>query len=248
MPSSGARSLSPGPTGPNWSRGALPMPDAPILPSPILKPAALFDFDGTLIGCDSLLVLLGHTCRRFPRALGSLGPLAAAVPAFIAGRISRDALKESALGVLRHVPTGHREDFFADFCRRSLAPRLRPQGLRRIEWHREQRHLLVLVSASIDHYLRPVSTRLGFDHLVCTRVILDPSPHLDGPNCRGDEKVRRLLQEPFSSAIRWEESWAYGDSLADLPLLKRCGHPVAVRPASSLRRRALHFGWTILDW
>jgi HAD superfamily hydrolase (TIGR01490 family) len=139
-------------------------------------------------------------------------------------------------------------EFLEEFCHRCLAPRLLPAGLRRIAWHRDQGHRLILVSASVDLYLQPVATRLGFDHLVCTRATLVPSPHLVGPNCRGDEKVRRLLQEPYAQDLAWEESWAYGDSVSDLPLLERCGHPVAVHARGPLRRRARRAGWAICDW
>ena len=106
----------------------------------------------------------------------------------------------------------------------------------------------MLVSASVDLYLKEVATSLGFDHLVCTRAALDPTPHLLGPNCRGEEKVRRLDREPFCWTIRWEDSWGYGDSLADRPLLERCGNPVAVRPGRGLMRHSRQSGWRIWRW
>jgi HAD superfamily hydrolase (TIGR01490 family) len=212
------------------------------------RPAALFDYDGTLIRGDSTLLLLGFTVKRYPAALGTLLALAGAFPGFAAGLVSRAKFKEVALQALRHVPVAHRDEFFREFHDQCLEPRLFPEALRRLEWHRHSGHLLVIVSASVDLYLHEAARRLQADHLVCTRAVLDPSPRLVGGNCRGEEKVRRVMAEPFATTIRWGESWAYGDSLADRPLLERCGHPVGVRPRRGLRRVCLKAGWPILRW
>ena len=216
--------------------------------APAHRIAALFDYDGTLIRGDSTLLLLWFTIRRYPRALGTLLSLTVALLPFLAGRKSRDEIKVLSLGALRHVPPGRREDFFHDFCRRRLESRLLPGAADRLGWHRQQGHLLVIVSASVDLYLNEVARSLEMDHLVCSRATLDPAPALLGPNCRGEEKVRRVRQAPFSGTIRWEESWAYGDSLADQSLLQLCGHPVAVRPSRALYRLARQRGWLILRW
>jgi HAD superfamily hydrolase (TIGR01490 family) len=211
-------------------------------------PAALFDFDGTLIHGDSLTGLLGFILRRHPQAAGELLGLAMAGSRFVMGQLTRAGLKERALAVLKHVPPAQRASFFEAFRQEWLSPRLLAPGLQRIAWHREQGHQLFMVSASVDLYLRPLAANLGFDHLVCTLAALDPSPRLVSQNCRGEEKVRRVLEDPSARGLRWDESWAYGDSLSDLPLLQRCAHPVAVRPRSDLRRHAIRMGWEILQW
>jgi phosphoserine phosphatase len=43
-------------------------------------------------------------------------------------------------------------------------------------------------------------------------------------------------------------SYAYGDSLSDLPMLEEVGTPVAVNPDSALRALARKRGWAIEDW
>src|SRR5437867_2701581 len=102
-----------------------------------VRPAALFDYDGTLIRGDSTLLLLLFTLKRYPRAVGTLAALAAALLPFLAGRISRERIKTLALGSLRHVPPPLRQSFFRDFHQRCLEPRLLPEGLRRLAWHRK---------------------------------------------------------------------------------------------------------------
>lgn len=217
-------------------------------PAPALRTAALFDYDGTLIRGDSTLLLVFFAVKRYPRALGTLMALAGALLPYLAGLKSREEIKILALGALRHVPRERRAAFFHEFHQRLLQPRVLPGALERLAWHREQGHLLVIVSASVDLYLKEVARDLRVDHLICSRAVLDPSPGLLSPNCRGEEKVRRIREEPMAGAIRWEDSWAYGDSLADQSLLELCGHPVAVRPSRALRRLARLRGWPIFPW
>jgi len=216
--------------------------------TPPATPAALFDFDGTLIGVDTTAQLLAFVARRFPAALQDLVPLTLAFPGFLAGFVARERMKGMAVRALRNVPRQHREGFFREFHDQRLLRRYRRGAMERIVWHRERHHTLVLVSASIDLYLRHVVQYLGFDLLVCTRTTLDPYPRLLGPNCHGAEKVQRLSQETFLGRTNWGESWAYGDDLSDLPMLRLCGHPVAANPGRALRRQAIREGWEIVDW
>ena len=44
------------------------------------------------------------------------------------------------------------------------------------------------------------------------------------------------------------KSYAYGDSVADLPWLALVGTPTAVNPDARLAREALRRRWRILDW
>ena len=59
------------------------------------------------------------------------------------------------------------EDFqqgSAAFYQEHLKPHLAPNILRRVEHHRQQGHVLVLISRSIRYLLEPVAEDLGFHH------------------------------------------------------------------------------------
>ena len=108
-----------------------------------------------------------------------------------------------------------------------LLPRLRPDGLERVRWHQQRGDRVVLVSASLGVYLRPLADELGLDGVEAVELVVDADGLLTGamigPNCRGPEKVVRL--------DGGNELWAYGDSTGDDELLAaadhahRCGRP-----------------------
>jgi len=62
---------------------------------------------------------------------------------------------------------------------------------------------------------------------------------------RGD--LTALLAFAEEQGIDFAESWFYSDSITDMPMLERVGHPVAVNPDPRLRLEAKRRNWPILD-
>ncbi len=190
------------------------------MPQDNSKVVAAFDFDGTISTRDTFFPFLLHACGRaavYRELAFSLAELL--IPA--AEMSVRNRLKASLVRRLfRGMPRAQLDEKARVYAEVVLASMLRPKALERIRWHREQRHRCVMVSASLDIYLRPVSQRLGFDDLLCTR--LDESEEilngeLIGKNCRRAEKVSRLhgLLGDFSQY----RIYAYGDSAGDREML-----------------------------
>lgn len=196
-----------------------------------MRTVAAFDFDGTLSTRDNVLPFL-RAAVGTPR----LGLAVAAAAPHIARR-DRDAAKAV---LLRRTLAGRDADEIAAlgerFADEVVERHLRPDARERLEWHRQQDHELVLVSASLSHYLGPVGRRLGFHAVLATELEVAPDGRLTGElagaNVRGAEKVRRL------DAWLTDDSafvWAYGDSAGDRELLARCDRPIRVGRARGLR-------------
>ncbi len=212
------------------------------------RPAAVFDFDGTITRRDTMLGFMLHLLRQEPGAARALGPALARLPAYLLGRAGKAEMKALLLRAYVRLPEPEREALVARFHDRFLAPRYLPGAVARVAWHRREGHRLVLASASVELYLRPVAAALGFDHLLATRMHLDDPPCPVGENCYEREKVNRLMAEPWFDDVDWPASWGYSDHISDLPMLMLCGHPVATNPRPDLRRFAVRAGWDIVDW
>jgi HAD superfamily hydrolase (TIGR01490 family) len=128
---------------------------------------------------------------------------------------------------------------FADaFAERWVRPRLHGPAFDRLTEHLSSGHRVVLLSASPDLYVEAVGRALGIPEVVCTRVRCTADAwdgSLDGANCKGEEKLARL--RGHLGADGWAgESFAYGDSRSDLPVLKWATHGFLVRRDGSLNR------------
>jgi len=185
----------------------------------VYRPLVAFDFDGTLTSRDSFRVFLAWRAGPLAYAAG-LARLAPAALAWLwrrdRGRLKAAVVRRFLAGVTRAALETEAQVFAGERGR----PLLRPDAVR--AWRRWQAEgaRLVIVTASPDIIVAPIARGLGADLVIGTRLAFDDAGRatgaLDGPNCRGPEKVRRL-REAFGDDVRLEA--AYGDSDGDLEML-----------------------------
>lgn len=201
---------------------------------------AAFDFDDTLLRGDSVLIL--HRLIKGPLLM--LLDWLALVPALLSWKSGRrDTLwfKERYLRrILAGCEPSRLESLLTNDLAQELMGRLRPEALRRLEWHRARGDRLLIISASPRPLLEPVAQRLAVALIATEMEGAGACLRLTSPNCKGPEKVRRLeawLAGPTPS-VRLH---AYGDSRGDRELLARADQPhwrsFSERPVPYPRRR-----------
>lgn len=208
----------------------------------MLKTYALFDFDGTLIRGDSIILLCLYARRK--GWVGARYLLGAAWAALGYGlkTLPPERAKERALAFLAGLDRAELDARVAAFYADVLKPRLRPEGVMQVRRHVAAGHAVLLVSASSAFYLEPLRQELGLTDIVATRWDTDAAGALTGrvcgENCRGLQKALRLAEYLASKGDRLDPatSCAYGDSYGDLPMLRLCGRKVAVNPKRKLWR------------
>jgi phosphatidylglycerophosphatase C len=192
---------------------------------------AAFDFDGTLSARDNFVPFL----RRFAGTPATARAFATgAVRVATAGRDhwNRNDVKAE---ILEQLVAGRDvadlDDVAQAFAAEVLARHLQADAIERVDWHRTQRHRLVIVSASLAVYLRPIADHLRFDAVLATELEVDDDGRLtgrmQGENVRGPEKARRLdawIAREYTGASPFV--WAYGDSSGDRELWARADRAV----------------------
>ena len=63
----------------------------------------------------------------------------------------------------------------------------------------------------------------------------------------GEAKAAAVVALAERNDIDLSESYAYSDSINDLPLLELVGHPIAVNPDADLKRAARTLGWPVYE-
>ena len=189
------------------------------------RPLVAFDFDGTLTWRDSFLAFLAWRAgpRRYATGLLKLaGPALAYLARRDRARIKAAAVAEFLAGCSRAELEAQAKSFAAE-----AAPALfRPDAVR--AWRRWQASgaRLVIVTASPEFIVAPFGHGLGAERVLGTRIGFNEAGRatgaLDGANCRGPEKVRRL-REAYGEDLRLEA--AYGDSDGDADMLTLADEP-----------------------
>jgi phosphatidylglycerophosphatase C len=203
---------------------------------------AVFDLDGTLIQGDSFLpFLITYAWRK--RRFGPILVLPFYLALYVCRILSdRDAKERLIDTFFRGEPLRDIAAHGEWFCSGWVQKHLRSAVLKKLREHQAAGHRVILVSASPDLFVPAIGKFLGIKETICTRVFCEQghcSGKLAGPNCKGDQKVI-LLKAYLGIQVPPEQSYGYGDSRSDFPLLHwlRHGHlvrgyeiiPLASRP------------------
>jgi len=188
---------------------------------------AAFDFDGTLTRRDTLFPFLLHVAGPFKFSYKIL-LLVITLAGYALGLIRNDQAKIKVLtSFLANMEMDALQQYAQQFADQKLPLLLRSEAMQRLEWHRNQGHRCVVVSASLEIYLRPWASKAGFNDIVGSRLETRAdgrtTGNLLGENCFGPEKLRRL--EALLGSPDGYTLYAYGDSRGDKELLSAADYP-----------------------
>lgn len=183
---------------------------------------AAFDFDGTITKKDTLIPFLHFAFGRVRTYLKIL-PLLPKLSLFFFGHCTRQEAKELILTkFLKGTPLVEVEKLGKAFAEGPLMKRIKKEALERLKWHKSQGHIAVLISANPSFYLSFWTKYVGFDFCIASNAAIDErgclTGQLQGLNCYGEEKVRRLIKL-FGNHSGYF-LYAYGDSRGDKELLE----------------------------
>ena len=184
------------------------------------KRIAFFDFDGTITTKDTFLEFIKFCKGSFRFYAGMLVNLHYLV-AFKLKIIPNQKAKEK---VLEHFFKGMPAEEFKTWCyefSQQLLPKLiRPKAIEEIKKLKEEDYTIVIVSASPQNWILPWAESMNLPVLASCLETKEGrvTGKLDGKNCRGPEKVRRISEKYVMND--YESIYAYGDSSGDLEMLK----------------------------
>jgi HAD superfamily hydrolase (TIGR01490 family) len=132
----------------------------------------------------------------------------------------------------------------------AILPRVYPQMLDEVHAHQDAGRPAFIVSAAGNDVVESLAGVLGMEGGIGTRYEVDGEGNftgrLDGPFVYGKGKVEAMEAFAARHQIDLSASYAYSDSLSDLPMLRAVGNPVAVNPDPPLAEVAKAEGWQTL--
>jgi HAD superfamily hydrolase (TIGR01490 family) len=180
---------------------------------------ALFDFDGTITRGDTWTPFLRYSATRTRIATATvlLSPLIVGYKAgWISARRSRPLVARVAFA---GKPADAVRNVGRTYAREVLPRVVRQQALERIDWHKSQGDQVVVVSASLDVYLKPWCEAHGVD-VICTELEQRGGRLTGGygrHECSAADKVIRI-RERYDLA-HYRVIYAYGDTDEDREML-----------------------------
>ena len=166
----------------------------------------VYDFDNTIYKGDSTLDFYFFCLRRHKKTLLYIPRQLVATLSYILKKSTKTQYKQRFFGFLNAIED--LDDTLNAFWRKNIH-KIAP-------WYLKQKSDRdVIISASPHFLLEKVCQELGIRYLIASDVDKRTGVFY-GPNCYGDEKVRRL-REMFPDA---KINRFYSDSYSDMPLAK----------------------------
>ena len=180
---------------------------------------ALFDFDGTITTEDSLIQFIRFAKGNISYILGML----LLSPMLVLYKLKLIPNYKAKQLMLSYYFKGMNAQKFKEvaevYSLEHIDIILRPKAMKKITWHQEQGHKIVIVSASMQCWLKPWCLKHDIDLISTELEILDNklTGTFSTKNCYGVEKENRVKQ--IYTLNKYEYIYAYGDSSGDKELL-----------------------------
>ena len=214
--------------------------------------AAFFDLDKTLMAGSSGMVFARVANRKgfVPR-----GQLARWGWDHLRYRLrgSSDAQTSAVIDVAKKVFAEIPErdvERMAPEVLAGILPRIYPQMLDEVHRHQDEGRATFIVSAAGNDLVRALAAVLGMEGGIGTRWEVGSdgkfTGEMEGPFVYGKGKVEAMRRFADKHEIDMDSSFAYSDSVSDLPMLRSVGHAVVVNPDADLLEIARQEGWQVM--
>lgn len=187
---------------------------------------AIFDFDGTITRCDSFLPFLVFCFGYYKVFLVGI----TFIPTLLMYKLNLIFNSKAKEILFEKFFKKIEQNDFNQLCQRysleKISPIIKISALEKIIRHQDKGDKVIILSASIENWIKPWADSHGIDDVIGTIVETQDgvlTGKFETPNCYGKEKVRRLI-ETYGNLDQYYIC-AYGDSRGDKELLAISNEP-----------------------
>jgi HAD superfamily hydrolase (TIGR01490 family) len=217
------------------------------------RPAAFFDLDKTVIAKSSTLAFSRSFYQGGLISRRSVLRSGYAQFVYLVGGADHDQMERmrrylSDLAAGWHVQTVR--DIVAETLHSIVDPLVYDEAVSLVEEHHASGHDVVIVSTSGSEVVSPIGAMLGADRIIATVMVQQDGRYTGDIEfyAYADHKASAIRELAQREGYDLATSYAYSDSITDLPMLEAVGHPNAVNPDKALRKLAVARGWPVLDF
>ncbi|MGH7903683.1 MAG: HAD-IB family hydrolase [Candidatus Dormibacteraceae bacterium] len=214
---------------------------------------AVFDVDGTLVQTNIVEYFLWMRLKAQPldRWPAFMAEMLRGAPRWLyLERRSRAEFQRSFYRSYDGLPLDEMRRLGREAMNAVTLRRLFPEGVRRIREHQRAGHRVLLLTGAMDVVVEPLAEMLEVE-LDCPHLIVKDgylTGDLESPPPAGEARSALLQDFAARSGVDLAESFAYADSISDLPMMEIVGTPVVINPDTRLATVARQRGWRVERW
>jgi HAD superfamily hydrolase (TIGR01490 family) len=220
---------------------------------------AVFDFDGTLSTGHLWTGIARHHRKYKVKRLALYRYLLSHIPNYWAAKLKllseeKDRIKwgEDLPVLFKGSAVQEARESFKWIIDNYFMPLLRQDILNILREHKKQGCKIVILSGMFTDFLEMIGQRIEADYIIGTELeIADGvySGRISKPLCFGENKARYLTEFIAQKQMKvdFNRSYAYADSIYDVPVFRLVGRPVATYPDKELFKLARKKNWPIIN-
>ena len=215
--------------------------------------AAFYDLEGTLLSTNLVHTLAFYARRQqglFKTIKKSIGTFAK-LPLFGATDLySRNVFNEFFFKSYEGESEDRLRYFSEELFEEVLKPAIFDGTPELIAQSKKIGQRQVVITGALDFTIDKLMTHLGIDDYAANRLEFVngyATGRILPPIMASATKAKWMREYAEKNDINLSESYAYSDSISDLPMLSIVGHPVAINPDFRLKQTATQHDWAILD-
>ncbi|WOV88472.1 HAD-IB family hydrolase [Sporosarcina oncorhynchi] len=217
---------------------------------------AIFDFDGTLYAEETFQLLMKHLKHhpqhnsKYKSFFRKILPLYIGYKAKV---VPESTMKERSMqlyaSALQSLDKSGQSAYFKEM-KEAMQANFNKDVIERIKQHELAGIHIMLVSGAYTPLLHAVTTGLPFNDIIGTEIPYSLDGRFDTQtkiyHIQGKRKNEMIMKALADKEVDWSNSFAYGDSYSDLPVLELVGNPIAVKPEKRLHQIANDRSWEVL--
>ena len=215
--------------------------------------AVFFDLDKTIIARSSLLAFT----KPFSTAglISKKRMLKNVVNQYFfatvgANHAQMERLRESLTAMVTGWSVDQVKEIINESIHSAIGPMIYDEAATLIEKHISDGRDIIIVSTSGKEIVEPIGKLLGATTVIATEMIIEDGKYTGAVAfyAYGEKKAEAIKKLAAEKGYDLSLSFAYSDSVTDLPMLKSVGFPCAVNPDRALRAEAEKLDWPILSF
>lgn len=218
---------------------------------------ALFDLDHTLLDVDS-----DHSWGQFLVERGLVDATAFQkanddfYQAYLNGTLDAVVYNEFVASFLKQHDMASLQAWRDEYLTDKIIPHIRPKALECLNQHKNQGDTVLITSSTNDFVVVPIAHLFGVDKdkVLATRLELADNAYtgkvVGRPNFKAGKiyHLDNYIKNKATEGVVFDGTYAYSDSINDLPLLQWADVAVCVTPDATLAAIAQANQWQVVDW
>lgn len=198
-----------------------------------MKKLAIFDIDYTITKKETLMELFKYVIKTDKKNIRFLPRAIFCGSMYMLKLYDERNVKEKFLKFIDGIKEQDLAELVKNFYNHKLKTILYKDALNMIKKLKSEGYDIYLISASPEFYVNEFYNIKEVDKIIGTKFNFKNGifmRKMEGENCKGEEKVKRLREvlKKEKIEVNFKESYMFSDSLSDKPLLDLVGKPYLI--------------------